>query len=83
MRESHGAYQLTLRELRWTEDLMVSGTVDFPRRQGAAQANLRLRGGKDLDGTLEAQWQEGVPLAQAHVTGVLGGRAVAADLPAP
>ncbi len=83
VRESHGAYQLMLRELRWTEDLVVSGTVDFPRRQGPAQAKLRLRGGKDLDGTLDAQWQEGVSRAQAHVTGTLGGHAVAADLPAP
>ncbi len=83
VRETHGAYHLTLRDLRWTEDLVVSGTVDFPTRQGPAHASLRLRDGKDLDGTLEAQWQEGVSLAQAHVSGVLGGHPVAADLPAP
>lgn len=83
VRETHGTYQLTLRKLRWTEDLEVSGTVEFPRYQGAAKARLRLQGAKDLQGTLEAQWQEGVPLARARVQGVLGGRAVAAELPAP
>ena len=83
VREAHGAYQLTLRDLRWTEDLVVSGTVEFPRYQGAAHASLRVRGGKDLDGTLEAQWQEGVSLARAQVHGTLGGHAVAAELSAP
>jgi pimeloyl-ACP methyl ester carboxylesterase len=81
--ETHGSYQLTLREVRWSEDLAVSGTLEFPRYQGAAHARLRVQGGKDLDGTLEAQWQEGVPLARAQVHGVLGGRAVVAEQSAP
>jgi pimeloyl-ACP methyl ester carboxylesterase len=82
-RKTQGAYQLTLRELRWTEDLTVSGTVEFPPHQGAAQARLRLQGSRDVDGRLEMQWQEGEPLARARVHGTLGGRAVAAELPAP
>ena len=44
VRETHGAYQLTLRELRWTEDLVVSGTVEFPRRQGPAQREFAAAG---------------------------------------
>jgi len=83
VREAHGAYRLTLRDLRWTEDLAISGTVEFPRYQGAAHASLRVRGGKDFDGTLEAHWQEGVSLARAQIHGALGGRALAAEMSAP
>ncbi len=83
VRESKGGYQLTLRALRWTEDLAVSGTVDFPRHRGPARASLQLQGGQGMDGILQARWQEGEPLARAQVQGTIGGRAVAADLPAP
>ena len=81
--ESNAAYRITLRDLRWTEDLAVSGTIDVPRYHGKAHASLRLQGTEDLDGTLEADWQEGVALARAQVHGRLGGHAVAAELAAP
>jgi hypothetical protein len=83
VREVHGGYRLLLRGLHWTEDLEVSGTVDFPRYQGPAHATLRLHGGSGLDGTLDAQWPEGVALARAQVHGVLGGRRLVAEAPAP
>jgi pimeloyl-ACP methyl ester carboxylesterase len=81
--ESKGGYHLTLRQIRWTEDLRVSGTVDAPRRDGAAHAQLQLRGAGDVSGTLSVDWHEGVSKAQAKVHGTLGGRAVAALLDAP
>jgi pimeloyl-ACP methyl ester carboxylesterase len=83
VREPRGGYSLTLKNLRWTEDLAVSGTVEFPPYQGAGHASLQLQGGKELAGTLEVTWQEGMPLSRAKVQGVLGGRAVVAELPAP
>jgi hypothetical protein len=82
-RETEATYRLTLRELRWTNDLAVSGTAEFPAYQGAAQAHLVLHGAKDLSGTLDVQWLEGVPRARAKVNGNLGGRTVAAELAAP
>jgi pimeloyl-ACP methyl ester carboxylesterase len=81
--ESKGAYRITLKDLRWTEDLAVSGTVDVPWYTGQAHAALQLRGEPELSGTLEADWPEGTPLANAEVYGTLGGRPVAAKLPAP
>jgi pimeloyl-ACP methyl ester carboxylesterase len=83
VREIRGTYQLTLWRVRWTEDLEVSGSVEFPRYRGAATARLRVHGGKDLEGMLEAAWQEGAPEARARVHGLLGGHAVEAELSAP
>ena len=76
-------YQLTMHELRWSEDLTVSGIVDFPRYRGPAHASMHLQGAQGMNGTLQAQWQEGVPLARAHVQGRIDGHAVVAELPAP
>jgi pimeloyl-ACP methyl ester carboxylesterase len=76
-------YRLTLHALRWTEDLRVSGTVIAPSRAGPAHAELRLTGASDISGTLQVDWVEGTPLAQARVRGLLGGKTVAATVDAP
>ena len=81
--DSASGYQLTLRQVRWTEDLRVSGIVNTPRRDGAAHAELQLKGERDLRGTLTVDWQEGTPGAVATVRGTLGGRAVSARVDAP
>ena len=78
-----GSYRLMLRQSRWTEDLRVSGTVNAPRRDGAAHAELQLQGATELSGTLTVDWQEGTPRALATVHGTLGGRVVSARLDAP
>jgi pimeloyl-ACP methyl ester carboxylesterase len=76
-------YRLALKGVQWTEDLRVSGAVDAPARAGPAQARLRLDGIPGLSGTLQVEWTEGEPRAQASVKGQLGGAAVAATLDAP
>ncbi len=81
--ESADGYHLTLRQTRWTDDMSVSGTADVPRRDGAAHAQLQLKGAGDLNGTLTVDWHEGSSRAQASVRGTLGGRAVTALLDAP
>ncbi len=83
VRESAGVYLLTLKGLRWTEDLSVSGIASAPYRSGAAHASLRLLGDAQHSGALEVEWREGVPLAQATVHGMLGGSIVAAACAAP
>ncbi len=81
--EAGGRYQLSLSELRWTEDLTVSGTVSLPRYQGTAHAHLLVRTAKGVSGTLDAKWPEGTIRARAAVRGKLGGQPVAAELAAP
>lgn len=77
-----GGYRLTLANLRWTEDVAVSGRIDAPGRAGLVRAALELRspGGS---GTLELEWPEGVSGARATARGSFGGRVVAAEGPAP
>jgi len=77
-----GGYHLALRKLRWTEELSVSGRVDWPGRTGEVRALLELDTSR-LHGKLEARWTEGVARAPALVHGSLGGRTVAAEALAP
>jgi len=81
--ETTTGYRLTLHELRWTQDLAVSGTVDRPYRAGPAKAVLTLQGDAKLGGTIEVQWPEGTADAIAVARGTIGGQQVAARLSAP
>jgi pimeloyl-ACP methyl ester carboxylesterase len=74
-------YRLTLRAVRWTEDVAVSGRIDWAGRDGTVQAHLELRSAQG-DGTLELSWRDGSD-APALARGVLGGRQVVAMAPAP
>lgn len=75
-------YRITLEQLRWTQDVTVSGQLDWPGRKGAVRGRLTLRA-EHVDGTLEVSWPEGVGDARATAHGTLGGRAVVAEAPAP
>jgi pimeloyl-ACP methyl ester carboxylesterase len=76
-------YHLTLHEVRWTEDLSVSGALDWPGRSGTVHASVSLNGPKALRGRLELQWPEGLAQARASAQGMLGGQSVTAAAPAP
>ena len=80
--ESGEGYRLTLEQLRWTEDVRVSGRVDWPGRRGVVRANLELEGPQG-QGTLELSWPEGESDARATARGRLGGDTVVATAPAP
>jgi len=52
-----GSVRITLRQVRWTEDLAVSGTIDKPAdRAGTVRALLALEGPQGLAGRLVIQW---------------------------
>ncbi|MGB6603678.1 MAG: alpha/beta fold hydrolase, partial [Steroidobacteraceae bacterium] len=81
--EAAGAgLKLTLRDVRWTDDVAVSGDAEWPGRTGLVQAHLRLQT-PEGGGALEVAWPEGVSPARAAVHGKLDNRAVVADAPAP
>ncbi len=75
-------FQVELHDVRWTEDVSASGTIDWPGRSGLVHASITLQGPQG-PGELQLSWPEGVPEARASVHGTLGGEAVAADAPAP
>ncbi len=76
-------YRLLLRDVHWTEDMSVSGSVDWPGRSGLVHAELQVRGPQGARGTLQLQWPEGVGDGVAMASGTLGGRTVVAVAPAP
>jgi pimeloyl-ACP methyl ester carboxylesterase len=75
-------YHLTLKDVRWTEDVTVSGTIDWPGRTGEVHAQLAVSSAAG-NGALEASWPEGVSGPRATVRGTLGAHAVVAEAPAP
>jgi pimeloyl-ACP methyl ester carboxylesterase len=76
-----GGYRLMLHDVRWTQDVGVSGRLDWPGRSGAVHASVQLAGADS--GTLELEWAEGVARARATVRGRLNAHAVVASAPAP
>jgi pimeloyl-ACP methyl ester carboxylesterase len=80
--ESGDGYRLTLEQLRWTEDVRVSGRIDWPGRRGMVRANLVLEAPQG-QGELELSWPEGESGARAAARGRVGGDTVAAETPAP
>ncbi|HET9329539.1 MAG TPA: alpha/beta hydrolase [Steroidobacteraceae bacterium] len=75
-------YRLQLDAVRFTKDLPVSGTVQWPGRTGEVRGKLVL-GGSAAPGTLEVNWPEGLAASRATVRGTLRGKAVVAEAPAP
>ncbi len=77
------SYHISMHEVRWVEDLRVSGEVDWPGRSGAGRAELQLRGPPAASGSLQIRWSEGLAQAEASITGQLGGARVVAAVAAP
>jgi pimeloyl-ACP methyl ester carboxylesterase len=75
--------RLTLRDVLWTNDLRVSGTVTYPGRSGFGVADLTVAGPEGANGALKARWTEGVARAKAQVHGSFGKDVVAAETAAP
>jgi pimeloyl-ACP methyl ester carboxylesterase len=76
--------RVTLHQVRWTEDLAVSGTIDKPRQHsGTVRASLHLDAADGSRGDLVAEWPEGVADSGVVISGSLGGTAVRARAAAP
>jgi pimeloyl-ACP methyl ester carboxylesterase len=76
-------YRLTLRSVRWTEDLAVSGRLDWPA-SGKARMHAQLQlAGQPGSGTLELDAPAAEAMGVARVRGTLDGIAVVAEVPAP
>jgi pimeloyl-ACP methyl ester carboxylesterase len=76
-------YHIRLQKVRWTEDLCVSGQIDWPGRTGIVDANLELCDTHGTSEKLDLQWTEGVTNSRATVHGKLDGKDITADAPAP
>src|SRR5450631_143048 len=82
-RATEARYQLTLHDVRWTEDLAVSGRLSWQARSGSEEARFTLAGPAGMSGVLKVHWTEGVARARAQVHGKLADATVAAEMSAP
>jgi hypothetical protein len=74
----------TLDKLKWVEDLEVSGKMKWDYNYpGAVTAHLTVNGAETAPGELTIIWNSRVALAQAAITGRIGGRKIAATMYAP
>ncbi len=78
---SDTGHNFTLDQLRWAEDLAVSGTIRWDQSTGDIAADLTLAGA--ATGTLSLTWNDRDTDAMARITGTIDGRAVAAERIAP
>ena len=75
---SAAGYRLTLRGVRWTEDLAVSGRIDWRGARNGVRARLSLQDAAGTRGTLALQWQAGDAHGVATARGRIGGSSVMA-----
>jgi alpha/beta hydrolase fold len=84
--DSYGTYfeHVILNQVRWTEDLAVSGTTDIPvARAGTVRAALHLTTADGVTGDLNVEWPEGIVGSGTRIRGTFGGARVTAQCPAP
>jgi hypothetical protein len=82
---NHGPMvRVTLTQVRWTEDLAVSGIIDKPAAQsGTVRARLHLAAANELTGDLTVEWFEGIAASDAAILGTMRGVTVRARTAAP
>jgi pimeloyl-ACP methyl ester carboxylesterase len=75
---------VSLYQVRWTEDLSVSGAVErTPGPEGVVSARLQFTDVDGDSGELRIVWREGRPETVANIGGRIGEASVAAAAPAP
>ncbi|MFI4889668.1 MAG: alpha/beta fold hydrolase [Steroidobacterales bacterium] len=78
------AVRVALIQVRWTEDLAVSGSIDNPEaRSGIVHALLQLATPDGLTGEITVEWSEGIANSMATIHGRVAGAVVAARTAAP
>jgi hypothetical protein len=81
---NRSAIHVALNQVRWTEDLAVSGTIDKPAgRTAVVRASLHLAGAANLTGDITVAWPDGIAGASASIRGTLDGEPVRARTAAP
>jgi hypothetical protein len=82
-RARDGGYRFQLRQIRWVNDLKVTGTVDWAYGVGTSRAHLRLKSSEGEAGVIDIQWPEREAHALASISDAIGGRQIRAIMPAP
>jgi pimeloyl-ACP methyl ester carboxylesterase len=81
--EADTGYDVTLTNVRWTDDTRVSGTGTWDRDTGRIEATLSVAGPGGLAATVTVTYDDYEPAAVARLEGSSGGTRIAATVPAP
>jgi pimeloyl-ACP methyl ester carboxylesterase len=76
-------YVFTLTDLKWTEDVAVSGTVSWDQSSNIIAANVTLKSAGARVGSLQIRWNDGDIDAMASVNGEIQGATLVAQRIAP
>jgi pimeloyl-ACP methyl ester carboxylesterase len=74
---------LHLDNLRWVDDVRVTGTVRWNRTTGEVVARLAVAGPATQHGDMVIRWNELRPRPTATIGGRIGGRNIVASMPSP
>jgi hypothetical protein len=80
---SPNGYVFTLTDLKWTDDVAVSGTVSWDQDSNIIKAQVTLKEGGVQTGSLQIRWNDGDIDAMASVTGEIKGATLIARRIAP
>ncbi|HEX3847703.1 MAG TPA: alpha/beta fold hydrolase [Steroidobacteraceae bacterium] len=85
MAASAGAgIRIDLVQVRWTDDLAVSGTIEESApRDARVRAEISIKSADGGSGRLEISWSEADSMPRAQIRGTIRGMVVAASAPAP
>jgi hypothetical protein len=81
--EGAAGFDVTLTNVRWTDDTRVSGTGTWDRDTGHVEAMLTVAGPGPLAATVTVVYDDYEPGAVARLDGTAGGARIAATVPAP
>jgi hypothetical protein len=80
---SDTGYVFTLTNLKWTDDVAVSGTVSWDQTSNLITAQVTLKKASAQTGTLQIRWNDGDIDAMASVKGEIEGATLSARRIAP
>ena len=75
--------RITLRQDRWASGTRVSGTVTWDQASGRVRAQLTVTGPGGVSASVRLHYLDHVPHPSATLAGHIGGRRIAATMPAP
>jgi hypothetical protein len=81
--EQPGNVAFTLKAVRWTTDLAVSGSLVWNQITGDVQAQLRFSADDGTVGTVVARWNDHESALAAQLQGTVAGETVVASMPPP
>lgn len=80
---STDGYVLVLKDVRWVEDVSVSGSIRLLGETGLVTGSFAVVDAEDETGTITVGWYETAAEPVAAIAGTIGGRPLYASMPAP